>query len=168
MMTNFLSNVDFTAEFLFQLEKSIDAQLLSYTQYAAWCDKHILKFDIAPMWMINLSLEKDHTEAATIVRLENYTRFSYPAISEDYFNCALYVSYKFNQITWNTFLEKAGFHADANHCFWQCEEFFDMLNKYNDSSKNDILKDQQDKYYYQTFHRLIDEIKEFYTSFVDF
>lgn len=101
-----------------------------------FCDDIIMEMDNPPYWILELSSVKYIPDAVTI--LNNYA-FSEPFEElsmdlDDFYIGSLYIRYERREISWATFLEKAGNYADNYQwCKKDCEYFYYMLNDYEDS-----------------------------------
>jgi hypothetical protein len=92
---------------------AIDAEAVSIDDIRAWADRQILEAQVAPAWLIDLSISTTRGEAARAVLGEMEKRFMLPGKISDVLLGLTYVRYKRREITRDQLVSKVGEIMDA-------------------------------------------------------
>jgi hypothetical protein len=133
--------------FAHRLSVMIQARLLTYREFVPWADSNIESLERPPSWILDLSLTKQYSEAATIVRHFAYSDPAQDGITWDSwvddFVASQYLRYHRREISWATFLEFAGREADNNGGRHTCEYFYHLLNEYERAGFAENVEQEQ-------------------------
>jgi len=148
----------------------IDSELICYKHYYLWCDSIIESLENPPVWILELSVTKNSSDASGIVSkyaysdLEKLSPDHYIKYNNFHLAC-LYLRYKNNEVSWYTFLLRSGDYSDGYICKIHCELFFEMLNKYESSLRSDEIKNEQIHEIEKELNIEINKITEIYNVF---
>ena len=146
----------------------VDSRLIWYKHYFKFCDEIIENMENPPYWIIELATTKYIPEATKVINEYAYSEPFEEIPSEicDFFIACLYLSYNRREISWATFLQKAGEYADGTQAVeCDCEWFFELLNVYEDSQFSKGLEKNQTKKVREIFQVNITEAQELYRPF---
>jgi hypothetical protein len=110
---------------------AIHSEYICPQQWIAWADDQIVKAAKPPMWLIDLSMAKNHREAwrAIAESVEGTTELSLSDLEETALGL-IALQYFEGRIGFRDFLLRAGNHTDPSRCSIDCEYFYKHLNRY--------------------------------------
>ncbi len=147
----------------------LEAELIDYRYFIPWCDDVILRKNAPPDWILELATEEFQPDAISIVCTYAYSEpfIEFLGTTEFYVAC-LFLKYRIGQISWATFLGKAGSYTDAYQDSVDCSYFFCMLNDIEAMEFDRNLEGVQVEDVVSHFAHAIDEAKVVYNFFLHY
>ena len=109
----------------------------SKSDWQEWADKQIASVPCPPLWLIDLSTTNDRDglwkALPPAIDAEEHAGFERESISEAVLGY-LWLRYERGDIDLQTCLSLAGRHADAYETSIECERFYSLLNRLEESS----------------------------------
>ncbi|MDQ8209659.1 hypothetical protein QEH52_19225 [Coraliomargarita sp. SDUM461003] len=114
---------------------AIHAETISPETWKAWADREILRTEQPPMWIIDLSIANDFSEAWKAIGESVQDTESLPSAQLDEAALGLIsLNYLKGGIDFCHYLRRAGDHTDPSSCSTDCEYFYHHLNGIESSS----------------------------------
>lgn len=137
------------------------SKLIDYSYVNSWADNLILRIDLTPIWLCDLSTKQNQNELIdSISKYINEDPFiSKPNDLNECYVACLFMRYQRSEITWSTFLIESGSYIDSSESNWCCETFYDYHTKHS----NSYFKNYSEK---RTKNKLLDELP--ITKYVNF
>lgn len=136
----------------FYILEMLETSLIDYSYTQPWADELIVAVLSPPSWLFDLATKKyqgDQIKAVQeFVCSEPFE--AAPAEMEKFAIACIWLRYERRELSWATFLQKAGERLDSASADWDCETPYHYLNVYEDayftdtaeeSTKQDYLKD---------------------------
>ena len=159
---------DLSKEFAAKLAVMLDASLIHYQYYELWCDEMIEQMEQPPDWVLQLTSTEYLPEARNIVYRYAFAEPIADFCYSDFYLACLYVKYCRKHISWGTFLLSAGQYSDGNDCCKDCEYFYDLLTRLEQSEYAEQVAAQQAKQVYALLSPLIQEADGIFESFLPY
>lgn len=149
----------------------VESRLIWYEHFGPWADELIMKLDVPPHWLLELSTTQYQPDAARIL----YSYASSPPFESDdadarideYVAC-LFLRYRRGEISWATFLHEAGQKLDAANSRRPCEDFYTLLSDLEHHEYSKELERTQSAAIECEFHGAIERVDSVYRVFVEF
>ena len=147
----------------------LNSELVWYKHYYLWCDEIIEHSEHPPFWIIELATVKYLPKATKIVNEYVYSEpFEQFNNRNNLYIACLFLRYERQEISWATFLTKTGEYSDGNSSKKNCEYFYDMLNKFEDSEYSNRLERNQKSDVKNIFISEISEMQRYYDFFIPY
>lgn len=133
----------------FFIIEMIKSRLLDYTYTQAWADKLLLRCDVPPSWLCDISMKQYQGDILTAIREFVFSEpFEQepPGIEKFHVAC-LFLRYERRELSWATFLEKTGEILDSYNGDLDCETPYYYLNLYEDAYFSLESEDETKKKY---------------------
>lgn len=159
---------DLSKEFAAKLAVMLEASLIHYQYYELWCDKIIAHMEQPPDWILELTSTKYLPNARNIVYSYAFAEPAADFCYSDFYLACLYVKYRRKHISWGTFLLSAGQYSDGNDCCKECEYFYDLLTRLEQSEYSEQEVAKQTQQVCAILSPLIQEVDDIYESFLPY
>lgn len=153
-------------DFASTLALAIEAGCLTYRDTIPWADATIARLDHPPLWICDLSTVKYRPDALRVIRDFLRTDPSEPINTKtDEYLGFLWIRYQRRELSWATFLNKAGQYSDASSVGIECEYFYEMLNELEEADFGLAVEARQQEKVRQRLDRTISTTRRFYEDF---
>ncbi|HVT79954.1 MAG TPA: hypothetical protein VHM90_04800 [Phycisphaerae bacterium] len=136
--------------FLRLLAIMIDTGLVGWKYYVPWADEFILTHHETPGWILELATTKYKPNAVKVIHnflARNSSIIGSPSAitrSDDIRIACFLLRYRRGEISWATFLQQAGSASDGGDSSFDCEFFYEMLNRFEDSEFDaNLIREQE-------------------------
>ena len=124
----------------------LDTGLISYRELQPWAESLLASISSPPQWLCDVAIQQYSPDVSKSLR--EYV-WSQPFESVDYSEAddehlaSLYLRFERREWSWATFLESAGRYADNADRAWECAEFYELLNEFEDAEFSPAVERKQ-------------------------
>lgn len=115
--------------------EALDSKFTTVSDLITWVDRQIIRLDDPPLWMLDASLAKSHSDASAALRkgLYHLTPDQYGGEHWDRLHFGFcYLRYQRNEISMLELLLSAGQYAEGGQSRIACETFYYLANEIDD------------------------------------
>jgi hypothetical protein len=153
----------------FYILEMLKTSLINYNYTQRWADELVMAAGPPPVWLCELAIKKyqgDQIKAVQeFVCSEPFE--AAPAEMQKFAVACLWLRYERRELSWATFLQKAGDILDPANTDWECETPYHYLNVYEDSYFTPAAE-KRTKHDYLKNHDLMPWIEEARARFAPF
>ena len=124
----------------------LDAGLISYRELQPWAESLLASISDPPQWLCDVAIQKYSPDVSKslgdYVWSQPFESFDYSEADDEHL-ASLYVRYERRELSWATFLDLAGRYADNADRGWVCEEFYELLNDFEDAEFSPAVERKQ-------------------------
>lgn len=149
--------------FLYKLSILMDTGLLDHNAYYPWSDALIDKLPQPPLWLLELSVEKNPGKAAALLKKEAVLPFQEQVQDfnfKDFFAASYFVATQQGTLSWQDFLMQAGICADGPEATVPVYDFYEALQTYVNSGLSEESKAQQVQWVSSTLKDSISDVEK--------
>ncbi len=126
----------------------LDAGLISYKELQPWAESLLLSMEKPPSWLCNVATQTYTPEVSKslgeFVWSQPFEPVEQAQLDDEHLS-SLYLRFERRELSWATFLELAGRYTDNANGAWECEEFYLLLNKFEDADFSPTVEREQQK-----------------------
>lgn len=156
--------IDTSPLFAYKLSVLIESGLIDYKTYYPWSEAVIEALDEPPLWIIDISLEKQSSKAANIIKSQVVSPNMHSLLDfnfKDFFASCYYIMAESGKLSWGDFLLRAGICAPHGpESTVAVDEFYAAFEEYNQSHKSEKVMKRQIEEIQKKLQPSIDDVRD--------
>ena len=114
----------------FYILEMLESSLITFHYTEPWADAIVSQLEKPPAWLCNFAIKQFKGDLTKMMRDHIYSEpfESGPPEMEKFYLACLWLRYERRELSWATFLQRAGERLDAASSDWACETPYHYLN----------------------------------------